>query len=143
MPEATQDAAQVVRAHADMWNAQNYSKIPEVISETYVEYNPAMPEGEIHGRDGFEAWMDAITTAFPDFEAEILDVLADGGTAMAELKFTMTQEGEFDGVPPTGKTAEFRGMATFRVEDGTVRELRNYLDTRTLFDQLGPGEDGE
>lgn len=42
MAETTPDAESVVRTHAEMWNEQDYSKVPNVISETYVEYNPAI-----------------------------------------------------------------------------------------------------
>ena len=142
MAEVTSDAERTVRAHAEMWNDQDPSKIPDVVSESYVEYNPAAPEGEIRGRDGLAEWMDEITSAFPDFEAELLDVVADEETVVAEVAFRMTHEGEFDGIPPTGREITFRGMGKFRVEDGTVQELRNYFDTQTFFDQLGVAEAG-
>lgn len=140
MAETQQEAEQVVRAHAKLWNEEDAGRIPEVISETYTEYNPAVPGGKIQGVDGFEEWFQEITTAFPDFQADLLDVLTDGQTAMVEVHFRMTHEGEFKGIPPTGRTVEFDAMAKFLIEDGRVEELRNYLDTQELFEQLGVTE---
>lgn len=137
MAHATPDAERAVRAHNEIWNEQDYAQIPDVVSESYIEYNPAAPEGEIRGPDGLEEWMRGITTAFPDIQAELLDAIADEETVMAEVRFTMTHEGEFNGVPPTGREVEFQAMAKFRVEDGNIIELRNYFDPQELFDQLG------
>lgn len=137
MAEAQQDVEQVVRAHAEMWNEQDTGKLQEVISETYTEYNPVVPGGKIQGADAFEEWFQEITSAFPDFQAELLEVLTDGTTAMVELHFTMTHEGEFNGIPPTGRTVEFDAMGKFLIEDGRVQELHNYFDTQELFEQLG------
>lgn len=142
MAQATRDAEEVVRAHAEMWNEQDYARIPELLSETYSEHNPFVPEGVIRGRESFETWMRRITEAFPDFRVDVQDVLVDEETAMAELEFAMTHEGEFEGIPPTGNEVTFRGMGAFVVADGTVEELRNYLDTRQVFEQLGV-TDGE
>lgn len=136
MAESTSELEQVVQAHAEMWNEQDEGRIPEVISESYVEYNPVVPGGEIRGADGFRSWFREITSAFPDFEAEILDLLAGGETAMAEVRFTMTHEGDFGGIPATGQSIELRGMGKFHIADGRVQELHNYLDARELFEQL-------
>lgn len=137
MAQATPDAESVVRTHAEMWNEQDFSEVPNVVSETYVEYNPAVPEGEIHGPDEFEAWTRQITSAFPDFRVTIVDLLAGEELVMAELEFTMTHEGEFNDIPPTGEEVTFRAMGKFLVDDGEVQELHNYFDSGELFEQLG------
>lgn len=137
MAQATPDAEAIARAHSRLWNDQAYSEIPDVISESYVETNPAAPEGEIRGPEGLEAWMREVTTAFPDVQVEILDLLAGDETVMMEIEFTMTHEGEFNGIPPTDRTVEFRAMGRAVVSDGKMQELRNYFDPQELFDQLG------
>lgn len=140
MAETQQELEQVVRAHAEMWNEQDPGRIPEVIAETYTESNPVVPGGTIQGAAAFEEWFQEITTAFPDLHADLRNVLTDGETAMVELHFTMTHQGEFNGIPPTGRTVEFDGMGTFEIEDGRVQELRNYFDSQELFEQLGVTE---
>lgn len=137
MTQATPDAESVVRTHAEMWNERDYSKVPDVISETYVEYNPAMPEGEIRGPDELEGWMRQITSAFPDFRATVVDLLAGEDVVMTELEFAMTHEGEFNGISPTGREVTFRAMGRYLVDEGRVQELHNHFDPGELFEQLG------
>lgn len=141
MAEATPDTERAVEDHMEMWNEREYASVSDVVSDSYVESNPVAPGGEIRGPDGLEEWMREITAAFPDIEGEILDLLAADETAMAELQFSMTHEGEFGELPPTGRAVEFRAMATFLVEDGEITELRNYFDSQALFEQLGVADE--
>ncbi len=137
MTEQSAETQQVTRAYAEMWNERDYSKLPDLVSESFVVYNPFLPGGETRGRDGLEEWMGEIAAGFPDFRAELLDVLASEDTVMSEVKYTMTHEGEFGGIPPTGREIEFQAMAKFRVEDGKVKEHRDYVNQQELLEQLG------
>lgn len=104
-------------------------------------HDPAAPGGKVHGPDGLEEFMRGVRTGFPDLQAEVLDVLSDSELVMCETRLSGTHEGEFDGVPPTGREAEIRAMEKFRIADGSVREHRVYFDRRELFEQLGVTED--
>lgn len=141
MSQSTQEAEQIVREYADMWNNQDYSRIPTLVSESFVVYNPTLPEGEAHGHDGLEDWMREVTSGFPDFRVEPLDMLASEQTVMTEVKYTMTHEGEFAGIPPTEREAEFQAMAKFLIEDGKVKEHRDYVNQQELLEQLGVTEE--
>lgn len=141
MTESTRDPVQVVEAYADLWNEQNYANIPNVVSESFVLYDGIAPGGEVHGHDGLEEWMHAFTSAFPDFHVDTLDAIAEGNTVVVEGRYTMTHEGEFDGIPPTGRAVELRGMAKFLVDDGKVREHREYHDNQRILEQLGVTEE--
>lgn len=135
MAQTTTDAEEVVRAYEDLWNNRAYSKIPEIVSESFVHRDPAV--GEVRGHDGLEAFIREIKTGFPDFQLEIINLLASEQIVMDEAKFTMTHEGEFNDIPPTGREVEFRGMAINRIEDGKLQEHRQYYDRQDFFQQLG------
>lgn len=137
MVQTTSDAEQVVRDYTEMWSERDYSRISRVVSDSFVHRTPGAPDGEVRGRDGLEAFMREIEMAFPDFEVSIIDMLATDETVMTENEFTMTHEGEFNGIPPTGREVEFRSMATCRVTDGELTELREYLDMQGILEQLG------
>lgn len=148
MAQATSETEQLVTDYVEIWNEQEYSKIPDLVSESFVMYDPAAPaegvpgpEGEVHGPDGLEAFIRGVTDGFPDFEVTILDLLSGDGIVMYEARVTMTHEGEFDGIPPTGRTVDLREMAKFRIEDGAVEEHRVYFDQQDVFDQLGLTEE--
>lgn len=141
MAEATPDAKRLVNAYEDIWNERDYAKIQDVVSESFVMYDPAAPGGEVHGRDGLETFIDEVVSAFPDFRVTVIDMLVGEDTVMDEAKYTMTHEGEFDGIPPTGKEVEIRGMSIHRIQDGKVEEHRVYINQQELLDQLGLTED--
>jgi predicted ester cyclase len=56
---------------------------------------------------------------------------------MKEWTATGTHEGEFDGVPPTGREIEISGMAKDLIADGEVLEGRLYYDPAEMAEQLG------
>jgi steroid delta-isomerase-like uncharacterized protein len=137
MTEATEEAEQLVNAYLSMWEQQEYSKIPDLVSESFEMHGPFTPEEGIRGRDGLEEWMREVTSGFPDFRTDVLDVLSSDDLVMCEVTVSGTHEGEFDGVPPTGREVEIRAMEKFDVADGTVREHRVYFDQQEMLEQLG------
>ena len=148
MAEATPEAEQLVREYVEMWNEQEYSKIPDLVSESFVMHDPAAPadevpgpEREVHGPEGLETFIRGVTAGFPDFRVSVLDMLSDGDLVMYEAEIAMTHEGEFDGVPPTGQEIESREMSKYRIEDGKIQEHRVYFDLQEMFEQLGIADD--
>jgi steroid delta-isomerase-like uncharacterized protein len=134
MAEHTDDAERVARAYVEMWNEGDDSRIPELVSESFVHVDP---DGEeFHGPDGLAAFMRAVANGFSGFEVQLRRMIAEGDVVMYEADVTMTHDGEFQGMPPTGETVEFTEMATVRVADGTVTEHRVYYDKRGVRDQL-------
>lgn len=131
-------------AYVTMWNERDYSAIPRLVSETFRMYDPAAPaagvpgpKGEVHGRTGLRQFMEWVTTAFPDFEITVLDVLTGEATAMYEVRLTMTHDGPLGSVPPTGRRVDVRGVSILRLDDGLVDEHRFYTDMTDVADQLG------
>ncbi|WP_136590271.1 ester cyclase [Salinigranum halophilum] len=118
-----------------LWHGE-YSKIDSV-SDAFVAYEPSAPGGEVHGRDAFEAYVRELRTAFPDFTITVEAALEDAEMVMTEWTGRGTHEGEFNGLPPTGRTFEHRGMSKFVIADGKVQEERMYYDPREIAEQLG------
>lgn len=144
MAQATPDAERLVTEYVATWNDRDYARIPELVSETFVMYDanaPADgtpgPAGEVHGPDGLETWMRAITNSFPDFRADVQEMLSSDDRVMYEVTLSGTHEGEFAGIPPTGRDVELSAMESYRVADGAIQEHRTYYDRQEFLDQLG------
>ncbi|WP_372909534.1 ester cyclase [Salinigranum sp.] len=118
-----------------LWNGE--SSKTDSVSDSFVAYEPSVPGGVIQGREAFEAYVHELRTAFPDFTITVEAVLEGDDIVMAEWTGRGTHEGEFNGLPPTGRTFEHRGMSTFVVADGEVQEERMYYDPREIAEQLG------
>ncbi len=138
------ESEQLVRSYGDIWNDREYSKIPDLVSETFVLYDPAVPEhvgpgpaGEAHGPAGLEAFIKWLDAGFPDFQITILELLASDDIVMDEVRFTGTHKGAINGLPPTDRTVGLQLMGTLRIEDGHVKEHRVYFNQREFAEQLG------
>lgn len=139
--EAETEAKQVVAEFAELWSEQDAGRIPEIVSDSFIHTTPVASDRERRGPEGEKALIEEVAGVFPDLEMEILDVLAEEDTVVAEYKLSMTHDGEFDGIPPTSREGELRGVSKSRVEDGKLTEYREYLNLQELLEQLGVEEE--
>jgi predicted ester cyclase len=84
--------------------------------------------------------MSAFLAAFPDFEATVEDIVAEGDTVAMRVTLRGTHDGPFMGVEPTGNPFEVRNMVFTRIEDGKIAERWVQPDTLSLMQQLGAVE---
>jgi len=143
MSEATttehEQTLNTYRDFEDLWNGE-FSKL-DVVAESISFYNPSLPDGELHGREAFEAYLREIRSAFPDWQVVADDLLVGDGVVMKEWTVTGTHKGEFEGVPPTGREIEFKGMAKDIMAGSNVQEQRLYHDPQEVPEQLGLTEE--
>lgn len=72
MAEAgTAESEQLLREAMEVWGG-DFSKL-DLAAESIDVYHAALPDGEVHNRDAFEAFLGEFTTAFPDFQVTIDD----------------------------------------------------------------------
>lgn len=135
MEDEPTDTEQVVHDAFEWLNGES-SKI-DAIAESVDVYGPALPGGEVHSRDEWASFIGANREAFPDIEFSMTELVAAGDVAMAELTLSGTHQGEFMGIPPTGREIEIRAVDKFVVEDGQVVEWRPYFDSKQIPEQLG------
>ena len=76
--------------------------------------------------------------AFPDLRMAVEDVVADRAKVVARVRYTGTQQGEFQGMPATGKSVDIQLIDVFRfAEDGRVGEHWGVIDLLAMMQQLG------
>ena len=95
---------------------------------------------------GWSAFIAAFGAAFPDFQLIVEDVVAAGDRVAVRWVFHGTQQGEFQGVAPTGKPVRISAMEINRIAEGKVAEHWVVLDLLGILQQLGaiqaPGASG-
>lgn len=126
---------QVVRDFVAWENGDETKR--DVVAESLDMYNPGVPEGEVHSREPYAKYIREVRDGFPDMHFEIVDMAVRDDIVMAEVHITGTHEGEFKGLPPTGRRVEVRAMGKWRVAEGQVVECHIYYDTTELPEQLG------
>jgi steroid delta-isomerase-like uncharacterized protein len=135
MATETTQPEQLVHDYAAWLNGES-SKV-KVLSESVDVYNPGLPDGEVHSRSDYQAYIQGLRTGLPDFQFTADEVISSGDTVMVEFSITGTHDGELKGIPATGRKIEIRGIEKFRVADGKIQAMYAYFDTRQIPEQLG------
>ncbi len=79
----------------------------------------------------------AFRAAFPDWRMEIEKLVAEGNTVVGRFRCSGTNQGEFKGVPPTGRRMEVDEVYFLRVEDGKFVDFWALEDDLAHMRQLG------
>jgi steroid delta-isomerase-like uncharacterized protein len=130
-----QDVEQLMSDYVDLLNGDD-SKL-DVLSESYRYHSSGLPKEGIQGREAYRDYNQTLHEAFPDIEYTITDMLASDEVVMSEWTVTGTHDGEFSGIPPTGRTIEMHTMAKEVIEDEQIQEEWGYTDMNELMVQLG------
>jgi steroid delta-isomerase-like uncharacterized protein len=84
------------------------------------------------------AYFRSLLTSFPDLQMNVEDLVASEDKAVARVTATGTHQGEFIGVPATGKAVEMQLIDIMRFDDaGLVCEHWGVADLLSLMQQLG------
>lgn len=128
---------QLINDYQDLWNG-DLSKM-DIVSESVAIYDPAHPDGEVHGHDGFEEFIQRSHEAFPDFEVtkDPEMMLMSDDTIMGEFTLMGTFEESFYDVPPTGRQMKLRGMSKITLVDGKIQDDYIYFNEKEMLEQLG------
>jgi predicted ester cyclase len=119
----------------DGFSRGDLAAIDEVVSPDFVEHE--VGPGQDNGRDGLKAIIAMLRAAFSDLKTTIEDVFTSGDRLCARVMFQGTHEGEFQGLPPTGRKATWEAIDICRVDDGRLLEHWGQLDRLGLLEQLG------
>ena len=126
----------------ELINGQDYDLIDELIAPDFVEHEEI--PGIDSGIEGFRQAFQMFHTAFPDLRVAIQDILADGDKVVARERWTATHQGDFMGLPATGKQVDFNVIDIIRLAEGKLVEHWAVTDMLALLTQLGaiPEPDG-
>ena len=90
------------------------------------------------GKEGVKQLFHMYRAAFPDLRMEPEDVLASGDKVVARVRATGTHQGDFLGMPATGKHVDVQLIDIIRFgEDGRAVEHWGVMDSLAMMQQLG------
>jgi steroid delta-isomerase-like uncharacterized protein len=139
-PELTQalgpDHASTMRSLYELISAGDIDGFGDHVADEFVEHE-VMP-GLEPSKEGVKEMFRMYRAAFPDMRMKAEDVLASGHTVVARVRATGTHEGEFMGMPATGKPIDVQLIDIIRFgEDGLAREHWGVFDALGMMQQLG------
>ena len=128
-------AATMGRAY-ELINVGDIDGFGALLADDFVEHEES--PGLAPTRDGVMDFFRMYVAAFPDLRMTPEDVLASGDKVVVRLRATGTHEGEFMGVPATGKSIDVQAIDIVRFgDDGLAHEHWGVFDAMTMMRQLG------
>ena len=103
-----------------------------LIAPDYVDHRGGPP-----GRDGFKLGLQMIRAAFPDWSSTPEDMVVEGDKVAARWTVRGTHQGDFMGIPATGRQITMGEAGILRFEDGCLVELWRVADELGMLRQLG------
>jgi steroid delta-isomerase-like uncharacterized protein len=130
------DHAAAMRRVYDLINAGDIDGFGALMADDFVEHEE-LP-GLAPGKEGVKAFFRMYLAAFPDLRMDAQDVLASGDKVVARVRATGTHQGDFMGIPATGRSIDVQLVDIIRFgDDGLAHEHWGVLDAMKMMQQLG------
>jgi len=118
------------------WNKGDFEAAKEFLSPDYKYYAPSNNPKPMSLEETIEIGK-MTHRAFADVSFSIEELIAKGDRVITRYTFRATHQGEFMGIPATGKTFEYSGIAISHIENGKIVEDKEEFDMLGLMQQLG------
>jgi len=124
------------RYFAEGLNKGDMAVVREIFDTKYVHHDPANRD-PIGGVADVERHISSLRGAFPDIHFNVESEVAEADDVVVRWSATLTHQGDFFGIPPTGKSATITGVNCWRLSGGKAVEGWVSRDDLGLFQQLG------
>ena len=127
-----QNKALIRRFYAEVVNGRKDELIDEMIAEDFDDH-----AARDKGREHFKTLYHVMIRIFPDIQASLQDLIAEGDEVVARVEFTATQADSVRGFPATNRQITYSGMDIFRIKDGKLTERWAQRDFLGMLERLG------
>jgi steroid delta-isomerase-like uncharacterized protein len=97
----------------------------------------ATSAGDIIGLENFKNYYNNYLTGFSDAEFTIIDAFGQGDKIVKHWNFKGTHDGDFFGVPATGKRVDVSGVTLVKMKSGKIAAEQDFMDLLDFYTQLG------
>jgi steroid delta-isomerase-like uncharacterized protein len=120
----------IVREHIDGENRHDPEATLATFSDARASYDiPAYGEaGQIPNHDAVRQFYVALFSAFPDFHVDVVFLKHGDDHVFVEVSFSGTQQGDWAGIPSTGRSFNTRAGCLFEFEGDQLVCERVYMD---------------
>ncbi len=124
------------------FNQGDLDVVDDIVDPGVVTHNPLILDAPT-GPESVRGGIAMIRRSFPDFHAEILDLIAEDDRVAVFLQLRGTNEGDYRRGAATRREGSFRAFFIWRVANGRLVENWGVADRFALLQQLGiiPSDD--
>jgi steroid delta-isomerase-like uncharacterized protein len=125
----------VERFYHEVWNNVDADVAREILHAD-LRFRASLGPVRI-GPEGFIEYMRSIHAALADYKCTIDDLIETDRRAVARMRFRGLHQGEFFGVPATGREIEWAGAAFFSTDGLQITDIWVLGDVDSVKQQLG------
>jgi steroid delta-isomerase-like uncharacterized protein len=130
------DHTETIRRFYDLISNGDIDGFGAMLADDFLEHEET--PGLAPTKDGVLEFFRMYREAFPDLKMAPEDVLVSGDKVVARVRATGTHDGEFMGMPTTGKSIDVQLIDIIRFDDsGLACEHWGVVDTMAMMQQLG------
>ncbi len=130
------DIASLISRHAAAWNQRDPAALSADHSRDGVVFSPMFHR--VEGREAIRRTYSDLFAAFPDWQLRYDEPFVSGSRVAVFFSVTATHDGDFMGVPGSGRHCAFEGVSLFQLDkDRLIAEERRVYDFTGLLVQLG------
>lgn len=130
------NAIAAVQAELAVLSEQDVDGVLSFYSDDVVFVDISMDEPLV-GKPAMREFMEGLYEAFPDLRVENVNAFGDDVHVAAEYDLLGTNDGPFDGQPPTGMSFRVQAVSVYEARGGTFVRETFYWDSASLLRQLG------
>jgi steroid delta-isomerase-like uncharacterized protein len=112
-----------------------WKTIDEIVDPDVVFHAP-VPTGATGAQALKHVWP-VLLRAFPDLHVTVEDLIEEGDKVVSRNTVTGTHQGEYLGIPPTGRFVTYKEIFIFRFVNGRIAEIWGVVDVLSQMKQLG------
>jgi steroid delta-isomerase-like uncharacterized protein len=117
-------------------DAEVISKTIDEVVEPNVLFHAPVPTGATGAQALKQVWA-VLLRAFPDIHVAVEDVITEGDKVVCRDTVTGTHQGEYRGLPPTGKSVRYNEIFIVRFAGGRIAEIWGVVEVFSQLQQLG------
>ncbi len=130
------EALEVATRYFEAWNRRDPEAIAAILAPDGTYADPNVPDGL--GPAATAGYAGGLFAAFSDLAFEVEWAAAcGGGRVAAQWVMTGTNDGPFQGLPPSGRAVRLPGADVIAIAGDRVRSVTGYFDTAVVPRQLG------
>jgi len=117
-----------------VWNQGDFAALDELTTPTFL-YRMGNHPGRDHAE--MRQLITMLHTAFPDWRAQVGEIVAEENTVVIRWEGNVTHQGTFQGIPATGKQIAVNGINIYHMVDSKVASEWEQTHVLGWLQQMG------
>ena len=127
------------KTYEEVWTKFFNERDMDVINSQYFteDVTVVLPGDDLVGIEPLKNFYGNYVIGFSDAEFTFVDLFGQGDKLVKHWNFKGTHDGDFFGIPATGKKVDLYGTTLILMENGKIKQEQDFFDNLDFYTQLG------